>query len=62
VKMVEQYIGTQVDHVSYKDMSFLDMIHLRTNILLDHLHYLSPSNVFWSIKNIFGLVALLGDR
>ncbi|KAJ5858661.1 hypothetical protein N7534_003938 [Penicillium rubens] len=27
VKMVEQYIGTQVDHVSYKDMSFLDLLY-----------------------------------
>ena len=27
VDMVEQYIGTQVEHVSYRDMSFLDLLY-----------------------------------
>ncbi|KAJ5365704.1 hypothetical protein N7517_008590 [Penicillium concentricum] len=46
VDLVEQYIGTKVEHVSYQDMSFLDML---------YEHSYAPTrqskNVIYSIKH-----------
>ncbi|KAL2866437.1 NmrA-like family protein [Aspergillus lucknowensis] len=45
VKMVEQYIGVQVERVSYKDMSPLD-----SYIESEYLGNDQPKNIVWSIK------------